>query len=285
MIGRADIEGSKSDVAMNAWPPQASYPCGNFSDTSCLKPKKSEERARRAGDAPCSASPPRGGADGDPTSAGAHRPSLSLRHGVSLGGPLTHARVRLLGPCFKTGRVGCRHRCRPLAPVRGPVPARRCDTVRCALRTVRPGRQSRRRRGAPSRAVAPAATPPYPREGEDGAWRGSPGRRSSGRLPRPWGKRRGRGRGAVTLDARATSHLPLGPFQADPEPVAAHRRGGNAHGGGRVRPGGRSREGIRTAPARPTWPAELNPLGGLRGPHPFTSQRFHALFKVLFNFP
>ncbi|KAF6197453.1 hypothetical protein GE061_020208 [Apolygus lucorum] len=35
MIGRADIEGSKSDVAMNAWPPRASYPCGNFSDTSC----------------------------------------------------------------------------------------------------------------------------------------------------------------------------------------------------------------------------------------------------------
>ena len=34
MIGRADIEGSKSDVAMNAWPPQASYPCGNFSGTS-----------------------------------------------------------------------------------------------------------------------------------------------------------------------------------------------------------------------------------------------------------
>jgi hypothetical protein len=33
-LGRADIEGSKSDVAMNAWPPQASYPCGNFSDTS-----------------------------------------------------------------------------------------------------------------------------------------------------------------------------------------------------------------------------------------------------------
>ena len=32
--GRADIEESKSAVAMNAWPPQASYPCGNFSDTS-----------------------------------------------------------------------------------------------------------------------------------------------------------------------------------------------------------------------------------------------------------
>ena len=38
MIGRADIEESKSDVAMNAWPPQASYPCGNFSDTSSSKP-------------------------------------------------------------------------------------------------------------------------------------------------------------------------------------------------------------------------------------------------------
>eukprot|EP00952_Eustigmatos_sp_NYUAD-ZCMA_P014660 56926-Eustigmatos_ZCMA.PRE.3 len=27
MIGRADIEESKSNVAMNAWLPQASYPC------------------------------------------------------------------------------------------------------------------------------------------------------------------------------------------------------------------------------------------------------------------
>ena len=40
MIGRADIEESKSNVAMNAWLPQASYPCGNFSDTSSLKFKK-----------------------------------------------------------------------------------------------------------------------------------------------------------------------------------------------------------------------------------------------------
>jgi hypothetical protein len=41
-IGRADIEGSKSNVAMNAWLPQASYPCGNFSDTSSLKFKKTK---------------------------------------------------------------------------------------------------------------------------------------------------------------------------------------------------------------------------------------------------
>jgi hypothetical protein len=42
MIERADIEGSKSKVAMSAFLQQASYPCGNFSDTSCLKPVKTK---------------------------------------------------------------------------------------------------------------------------------------------------------------------------------------------------------------------------------------------------
>ncbi|KAI3493533.1 hypothetical protein L1887_41741 [Cichorium endivia] len=42
MIGRADIEGSKSNVAMNAWLPQACYPCGNFSDTSSFKFRRSK---------------------------------------------------------------------------------------------------------------------------------------------------------------------------------------------------------------------------------------------------
>ena len=37
MIGRADIEGSKSNITMNAWLPQAGYPYGNFSDTFNLK--------------------------------------------------------------------------------------------------------------------------------------------------------------------------------------------------------------------------------------------------------
>ncbi|PPR85939.1 hypothetical protein GOBAR_AA34756 [Gossypium barbadense] len=37
MRGRAYIEGSKSNVATNAWLPQASYPCGNFFDTSSFK--------------------------------------------------------------------------------------------------------------------------------------------------------------------------------------------------------------------------------------------------------
>ena len=46
MIGRADIEGSKSNVATNAWLPQASYPWGNYSDTSrsTLRKKKILER-------------------------------------------------------------------------------------------------------------------------------------------------------------------------------------------------------------------------------------------------
>ncbi|KFO07383.1 hypothetical protein N312_02045 [Balearica regulorum gibbericeps] len=42
MIGRADIKGSKRDVAMNAWPPHTSYTCGKFSDAYCLKLKKPE---------------------------------------------------------------------------------------------------------------------------------------------------------------------------------------------------------------------------------------------------
>ncbi|CAB1113577.1 unnamed protein product [Ectocarpus sp. CCAP 1310/34] len=36
MIGRADIEESKSNVAMNAWLPQASYPCGH-AFTVCIR--------------------------------------------------------------------------------------------------------------------------------------------------------------------------------------------------------------------------------------------------------
>ena len=42
MIGRADIEESKSNIAMNAQLQQASYPYGNFSNT--LKYKFSIKR-------------------------------------------------------------------------------------------------------------------------------------------------------------------------------------------------------------------------------------------------
>ncbi|KFQ57163.1 hypothetical protein N333_00656, partial [Nestor notabilis] len=40
VMGRDDTEGSKSNVAMNEWLPQASYPCSNFLDTPCLNPQK-----------------------------------------------------------------------------------------------------------------------------------------------------------------------------------------------------------------------------------------------------
>ncbi|PHT26064.1 Regulator of rDNA transcription protein 15 [Capsicum baccatum] len=42
MIGRADIEGSKSNVAMNAWLPQASCRSGNFSGTSSFEFQRSK---------------------------------------------------------------------------------------------------------------------------------------------------------------------------------------------------------------------------------------------------
>ncbi|KAG8250557.1 hypothetical protein J6590_099149 [Homalodisca vitripennis] len=46
MIGRADIEGSKSDVAMNAWPPQASYPCGGPSTPAAPAPPEGTDPIR-----------------------------------------------------------------------------------------------------------------------------------------------------------------------------------------------------------------------------------------------
>ncbi|CAN7100431.1 unnamed protein product [Brassica rapa subsp. narinosa] len=42
MIGRADIEGSKINVTMSPWLPQAINPCGNFSDTSSFKFQRSK---------------------------------------------------------------------------------------------------------------------------------------------------------------------------------------------------------------------------------------------------
>ncbi|KAI9070845.1 hypothetical protein K1719_047190 [Acacia pycnantha] len=55
MIGRADIEGSKSNVAMNAWLPQAAYPRGNFSDTSSFKFRRTKGSIGHAftSDSPC----------------------------------------------------------------------------------------------------------------------------------------------------------------------------------------------------------------------------------------
>ncbi|KAJ8376539.1 hypothetical protein SKAU_G00071190 [Synaphobranchus kaupii] len=195
----------------------------------------------------------------------------------SLGGPLTRACVRLLSPCFKTGRVGCPHRRRPLAPVCGATQSVRTEDSPTRLTVASEA-------GDPVPSSGPCHHPPYPREGEDGAGRGSPGRRGSGRLPRPLGYRHGRGGGAVTLDGGGNK--PPSPQTLPSRPRAGRgapsRRKCTWWGTGPA--GGRSREEIRTALARLTWPAELNPPGGLRGPHPFTSQRFHALLNSLFKF-
>ncbi|CAL8989361.1 unnamed protein product [Prunus brigantina] len=73
MIGRADIEGSKSNVAMNAWLPQAGYPCG------CSTPGKVPE-----GTLPVR--PP----------AGTRRPALAA--GAARAVPTDGRRVRGPGP-------------------------------------------------------------------------------------------------------------------------------------------------------------------------------------------
>jgi len=48
MIGRPRIKGTKSNVAMNAWLPQASYPYGNFSNTSSFKFRRTKGSIRHA---------------------------------------------------------------------------------------------------------------------------------------------------------------------------------------------------------------------------------------------
>ncbi|XP_041134329.1 collagen alpha-1(I) chain-like [Polyodon spathula] len=84
----------------------------------------------------------------------------------------------------------------------------------------------------------------------------------------------------------------LGEGEAGPRPTATKRRAPSAAAAATSSlpspPATRRPPPARAFPG-PRHPAGLNPPGGLRGPHPFTSRRFHALlnslFKVLFNFP
>src|SRR4029434_3663815 len=236
-----------------ALPRHSSPSFGSYRARSCST--SPTERARRAGGAP------RAGARGS-------------HLGTACAGPHLHcavprACVRLLGPCFKTGRVGSRFAADPERRFVGRSPPWRRGAVRHGLRTVRPGRQPRRGRGAPA----------LPR-GEEQA------RRYNVRGP---GKRRRRDDGELSSSPpkRVATFTPE-PFLADPEPVAAHRSRRKC---ARRRPsptGRRSPEGIRHAPEGPTGPAGLNLPAGRRVPYPCTSERFHALlnslFKVLFNF-
>ena len=183
---------------------------------------------------------------------GRRAPAFTFIAPRGLVSPLTRARVRLLGPCFKTGLVVSRHRRRPHAPVyegrSPPVAARRGQG---ALRTVRPGRQSRRGRGAPCPAGA----------GQD----------AEIRFPRPRGgtaKSDGRavklGRGKPT---EPPSRPPSRPTQSRSRRTAAEKvRPARAQGSV---PGG---VGRTRSPARDGRPAAgLSPPGRLRGHHQFTS--------------
>ena len=83
---------------------------------------------------------------------GRRAPAFTFIAPRGLVSPLTRARVRLLGPCFKTGLVVSRHRRRPHAPgVRGPVPARGGET-----------RSGRTEDSPPRSTVSPGAGGPVP---------------------------------------------------------------------------------------------------------------------------
>ena len=120
--------------------------------------------------------------------------------------PLTRARVRLLGPCFKTGRVGGRHRRGPRA-----LAWRSCGSPR----RDPPGPTARPARGALG-TVRPAPTPPHPRGGGEAGrggravapWEGRPGPRDRPPFRHPTGRG---GRGEAGGRARRRVSGSLGP--------------------------------------------------------------------------
>lgn len=263
--------------------------------------------------------------------------------------PLTRARVRLLGPCFKTGRVGGRHRRRPraLASLRGVAPCRKppgpdgatspgahwgqsAPPLRAPRRRGREGWGSGRavggaarpprNTGAPPRGWNPTPNPRGKRGGEaprggerreggergDGSGSLGPGIRRAllpggcntrgGWAPRPPKRagappeppsppglpsRPGAGRGAPPRRKcarrrpvagrgavpRRPHPRPRPPPPNAPGPEGPGERGGRVEGSGGT---GRGKD-PPGPPARPDHAAGLNPPGGLRGPHPFTS--------------
>uniref|UniRef100_A0AAV2LFC6 Uncharacterized protein n=1 Tax=Knipowitschia caucasica TaxID=637954 RepID=A0AAV2LFC6_KNICA len=140
----------------------------------------------------------------------------------------------------------------PDACVRGPVPALGDAT-----------RSGRTEDSPPRLTVAPGAGGPVPASWAERAQRAL--------VPRPREAARS-GRGVAVKHAAETAcHLRPEPFLADtragrgapPRRKCARR--------GPATPGERSHEGILPAPGGRPLPAELNPPGRLRGPHPFTS--------------
>ena len=176
--------------------------------------------------------------------------AFTAPRGVGSELPPTRARVRLLGPCFKTGRVGGRSS--PQTPG-----ARACARhTGCSLPRPLAGDGAGGGAGPPEGGTLPAA----------GRYRARPCGRSTFARGRP-GPIRGRSRRSAAEGRR---------------PGAGSRRDG-----GRRDDGPRGPPKAVAATDHP--PPGLSPPGRLHGPHPFTSRRVHALlnslFKVLFNFP
>ena len=176
---------------------------------------------------------------------------------------MTRAHVRLLGPCFKTGRIGGR------LIGHGPrVPARELHPT-----SRHRGRRAPYRRSSPVE-VAPRRGPPAPR-----------GR--ARRVPRFLGPTAGRRHlMAVTLTPRG--QLPSGQGLVTARRTGrGSRRGGKCTRRRRPRTGQGPWSGIPKPGAPPS--GELNSAGRLLRAHSFASKWFHvllnSLFKVLFNFP
>ena len=167
---------------------------------------------------------------------------------------MTCAHVRLLGPCFKTGRMGNRPmRHRPYGGGRSQVPRR----TRLASTASSPGRLNAR---SWSRAPTPGESCP----------------RSPGRPTLP---------GTITLPPKGEL-----PFPGASDGQRSGRDVGPAESAP-VRKGIRRGDGPRPRSRRPQRPRprRMNPAGPPMRSHPFASIRFHvllnSLFKVLFNFP
>ena len=167
---------------------------------------------------------------------------------------MTRAHVRLLGPCFKTGRMGCRlnrHRPYALTP-EDPDPDR-------------PQSESTAKQSSPVERAEEARL-----------------RRRGGEfLSLPAGQR---DRRAITPTSEDAGHL-LEALLTASKPVAALSPR-KVHPPTAAAPGGRS-ERIRLPRPQPNGKVEFR--GSTLRSHPFTSKRFHvllnSLFKVLFNFP
>ena len=187
---------------------------------------------------------------------------------------MTRAHVRLLGPCFKTGRVGCRpirHRSR------APDGLSRSDRSRRARSgdTVDPVPPRRNARGEPRRQG-----------------------RGDGRSSVPDGRPVNDAtavRAAGTCESAETDrtpdgHLPRRLVAAGEPVVALCPREVHASLADGTGPGSSAFSSISQNRPRCQRPGgRVESRGPTLRAHPFTSRRFHvllnSLFKVLFNFP